>query len=167
MTLSPLNTQAYVVRHVLPVAAELLPAVMDMPPAWALLVAIGRQESRFLYRRQLPKGPARGFWQFEVAGVDGVLEHPRSRQSALDVLTTLGYPEDAGAVHLALEHNDVLAACFARLYLWTDPRALPLPTDPTQGWLLYLATWRPGKPKPETWSSHFAAGWAATGKSYT
>lgn len=28
------------------------------------------------------------------------------------------------------------------------------------GWTQYLATWRPGKPHPQTWTEHFTAAWA-------
>lgn len=151
----------YVSRHVLPTAAALLPPVMDSPEAWNLLLAIGRQESRFQFRRQQPNGPARGFFQFELGGVEGVLEHPSSHSSAVSVLKAMGYPlADAKVIQLALEHNDILAACFARLLLWTDLRSLPPSDNPTQGWLIYLATWRPGKPRPETWAANFNAAWA-------
>ena len=155
-------TALHVARAVLPAAYSLLPPQMASPQASALLLAIGLQESRFSARRQYGNGPARGFWQFELGGVEGVLEHPASRVSVAGVLSVLGY---AGAssreVHLALEHNDVLAAALARLLLWTDPRLLPQAADAVgDGWELYRRTWRPGKPKPETWSTHFASGWS-------
>jgi hypothetical protein len=165
-----MTTQDYVVRHVFPVAAALLPAPMSTPAAWAMLVAIGRQESAFLYRRQVAGrrgheavyGPARGFWQFEEGGgVAGVLEHPSTRTIALDVLNTLGYRQmTARAVHAALEHHDVLAAVFARLLLWTHAGALPLADDAERGWAAYVGTWRPGKPHHDVWGGHFAAAWA-------
>jgi hypothetical protein len=158
-----MSAAPYIARHILPAAAALLPSVMDSPEASALLMAIGRQESKFQARRQLPNGPARGFWQFELGGVEGVLEHPSSHASAVRVMEALGYPlASARDVHLAIEHNDVLAACFARLLLWTDPRALPSEDNPTQGWLIYLATWRPGRPHASTWAAHFDAAWTTT-----
>jgi hypothetical protein len=49
----------------------------------------------------------------------------------------------------SLEHDDVLAAAFARLLLWTD-RA-PMPTTDPEGWAAYIRTWRPGKPHPAMW----------------
>ena len=150
----------YLVRHVMPVASALLPSNMSNPKAWALLMAIGRQESRFKHRKQLPNGPARGWWQFETGGVRGVLGHGASEEPALDVLQSLGYVSNVAGLHLAVEHNDALAMCFARLLLWTDPRALPGLDDPDKGWAIYLNTWRPGKPHEKTWAECFAAGWA-------
>lgn len=50
----------------------------------------------------------------------------------------------ATAVHPALEVDDVLAAGFARLLLWTDPHRLPAVGDVEGAWQLYLRTWRPG-----------------------
>jgi hypothetical protein len=164
-----MTAQGYVASVVIPAATQLLPPLMDSRPGWAMLLAIGRQESGFKYRRQVAGradghttyGPARGWWQFELGGVEGVLEHPASRQAAAGVLDAIGY-QDAGArdVHLALEHNDVLACAFARLLLWTDPRALPLGDNPTQGWLIYLSTWRPGRPHAHTWAHHYENAWA-------
>ncbi len=121
-------------------ALALLPATMDTPAARVMLLAIGLQEGRFMHRRQIG-GPARGFWQFEKGtrasrgGVWGVFLHAASR----DHLATL------------CKYDDVLAAGVARLLLWTDPKALPPVGDADAGWALYLRTWRPGKPHPQTW----------------
>lgn len=157
-----MTTLRYVVEHVYPVAVALLPVEMWEREAFAMLTAIGLQESGFRARRQYGDGPARGFWQFEaMGGVAGVLEHPSTRQHAASLLDVLGYPErDPKRIHAAIEHHDVLACCFARLLLWTDPRALPAPEKPNDGWLQYLATWRPGKPHPQTWAACYARGWA-------
>ena len=154
-------TSEFVIRHVYPAAMSLLPEAMDSPAAWRMLTAIGLQESRFTHRTQV-RGPARGFWQFERAGgVAGVLEHVSTRRVAEGVCAVLGYPATAAAVYTAIEDNDVLAACFARLLLWTDPRALPQSAGQAiDGWTQYLATWRPGKPHPQTWTEHFTAAWA-------
>lgn len=155
-------TALYVARAVLPAAFSLLPPQMATPQAAAMLLAIGLQESGFNVRRQYAGGPARGWWQFELAGTVGALEHPASRVSAQGVLAVLGYaPASPKDVHAALEHNDILAAAIARLYLWTDSGLLPQsPADASDGWLQYQRTWRPGKPRPETWDAHFTAGWA-------
>jgi hypothetical protein len=72
----------------------------------------------------------------------------------------MGYSADPREIHLALEHNDVLAAVFARLNLWWSPKALPGAGDAARGWELYTSTWRPGKPHRTTWDEHFAAGWS-------
>lgn len=167
-----MTTQEYITRCVIPATARLLPLVMDATPAWAMLLAIGRQESGFRHRRQVAGrrngetvyGPARGWWQFEMGGTEGVLEHPSTRQVASDVLQTLGYGgADARTAHLALEHNDVLACAFARLLLWTDPRALPTDAHGApQAWLIYLATWRPGEPHVSSWNGHFDNAWATS-----
>lgn len=101
-----------------------------------------------------------GFWQFERdGGVAGVLEHPSSRIAAVQVLTVLGYPPEPAVIHKALEHHDVLAACWARLLLWTSPRGLPGATVSPEGWRLYVETWRPGKPHRETWDGFYLRAW--------
>lgn len=145
---------------------SLLPERMRSPEADALMLAIGLQESRFVHRVQLIgnhrhwweslKGPARGGWQFERhGGVRGVVQHPASRPHALHVLDVLRYPERVWLIHKAIAHNDLLAACFARLLLYTDPYPLPsLDAPPQESWAYYLRPWRPGKPKRETWD-HF------------
>lgn len=141
-------------------AYYLLPDDMATQQATTMLLAIGMQESQFKYRQQMNGGPAQGFWQFEISGVRGVMEHPATRGIAADILGFLVYPADAGQVHAALQDNDVLAATFARLYLWTDPR--PLPVSAQDGWSYYLDIWRPGDPHPETWN----AAWAAASHAY-
>lgn len=132
-------------------ALALLPAKMDTAAARVVLLAIGLQESRFIHRRQIG-GPARGFWQFEQSGgVRGVLKHLSSEALARQVCAARGVEPTAPAVYAQLENDDVLAAAFARLLLWTDPKALPAIGDAEAAWALYLRTWRPGKPHPQTW----------------
>ncbi len=138
-------------------ALALLPAKMDTPAARVMLLAIGLQESRFLYRRQLADGPARGLWQFERGGgVRGVLTHPASREHAYQICASRGVEPIAAAVHPALETDDVLAAAFARLLLWTDPGQLPAIGGTYAAWDLYKRTWRPGKPHRQTWDALYA-----------
>lgn len=139
-------------------AFHLLGAKFDSLPARAMLWAIGRQEGRMHYRRQIG-GPARGLWQFERGGgVAGVLSHPASKAHAERVCKARGVPADSHAVYAALEHDDVLATCFARLLLWTDPRALPAPlrANAHEAWKTYIRNWRPGKPHISTWSDFWA-----------
>ena len=132
-------------------ALALLPANRDTREARVMLLASGLQESRFLHRRQIG-GPARGFWQFEQGGgVRGVLMHPFSRDLAYSVCDEREVAATARDVYNTLEHDDVLAAAFARLLLWTDFQRLPSLGDAEGAWALYLRTWRPGKPHPETW----------------
>lgn len=153
-------TPELLIRVAIDPALALLPSSMDTLPARAMLVAIALQESKCCHRRQI-RGPARGFWQFEVAGVRGVLHHPASKPHFADVLAQLAYPvtADATVPYVALEHNDTLAAVCARLLLWTDPAPLPTQHDPETGWALYLRCWRPGKPHRETWDGHYAVAW--------
>lgn len=156
-------TPDFCLRAAIRPALSLLPAKMDSLPARAMLVAIGLQESKFQYRSQHPTGPARSYWQFEQGGgVVGVLGHPASATHAAAVLEFLSYPSTMrGPLHVwqAMQHNDILAAAFARLLLWTDPGSLPTRHAPEDGWAVYLRTWRPGKPHPETWDAYYALAW--------
>lgn len=150
----------YLYRHILPAAYGVLPTRMQSLAASAMLLAIALQESGAIHRKQV-NGPARGFWQFERAGVTGVRQHRASRVHLQFALSALCYHKDLPTVsaHTAIEHNDVLACVFARLLLWTDSQPLPDPDQADDGWHIYLRTWRPGKPHPETWPRHFAAAW--------
>lgn len=136
----------------MPAALAMLPAKMDSPEARALLVAIGLQESRFTHRRQQLNGPAHGFWQFESAGgVHGVLTHHATKPFIQPVLDALRYePSDC---YYAIRDNDILACVFARLLLFSHPA--PLPREAAAAWDYYLATWRPGKPRRDTWDGFF------------
>ena len=49
-----------------------------------------------------------------------------------------------------------VAAGFARLLLWTDPRPLPAIGDVKAAWQYYLRNWRPGKPHEKTWAPLYA-----------
>ena len=159
----------HVLRFTLPATRALLPApMMASPRAWAMLLAIGLQESKFLERQQvlengLPNGPARGFWQFERGGgVKGVMTHPRSREVASQVLLELRYRHLLGKfreTHYALRDNDVLACAFARLLLWTLPNTLPARDNAAAGWHQYLEAWRPGRPHPSTWAANYREAW--------
>ncbi|MCQ2040259.1 MULTISPECIES: hypothetical protein [Stutzerimonas stutzeri subgroup] len=150
MTLSEIRERA------IAPALALLPARMNSMVAEVQMLAIGLQESRFQHRRQIG-GPARGFWQFEQdGGVRGVLRHHSSREHALAVCRVRNVIATEGAVYAALEHDDVLAAAFARLLLWTDPKSLPSLGDEQGAWDLYLRTWRPGKPHRHTWDALYA-----------
>jgi len=146
--------------YTFPAAFALLPGVMDTPEARALLLAIGLQESGFRARRQRG-GPARGFWQFEAeGGTAGVLSHAVSKLHAQHVCAELLYAPTVAACFPALEHNDVLACGFARLLLWTLPERLAGRGAPDRAWAQYLAAWRPGQPRRETWDAAHARAWA-------
>lgn len=133
-------------------AYSLLPDEMNSKEASAMLLAIGLQESRFLYRRQI-KGPARGWWQFErTGGVAGVMTHPETKEYAKRVFGILSYPPRSDDVYYALADNSILSACLARLLLWTHSDPLPkLDADPDESWYYYLTLWRPGRPHRNTW----------------
>ena len=133
---------------------KLLPMKMDSHFARVNQAAIGQQESGYLVRRQYGNGPARGYWQFEEGGgVKGVMEHKSTAELARSVCHARGVPFVRRAVWEALETDDVLAAAFCRLLMWTDSGKLPV-SEP-EGWSMYIRTWRPGKPHidkgPASW----------------
>lgn len=143
------------------VALRELPSAMDTPAARMMLFAIAQQESEMTYRRQMPTGPARGLWQFEAGGgVRGVLTHKSSRFWARSALQARSISADTKTAWAALETDDVLAAIFARLLLFTDPRPLPAvyPSFGGAAWDYYIRNWRPGKPYRGRWNSSFALG---------
>jgi hypothetical protein len=133
---------------------------MASDPARRELLAIALQESgpglnaRYQSSPATTPGPARGFWQFEQGGgVAGVLTHPSSATHAKKLCSELAVQPANAAVWRALEGHDPLAVGFARLLLWTDPKALP--TTQQDGWDYYLRNWRPGKPHPEAWPANW------------
>ncbi|MFV3415340.1 hypothetical protein ACNFH8_24000 [Pseudomonas sp. NY15436] len=135
-------------RSIIEPALLLLPAKMESPQAVVMLLAIGLQESRFTYRRQMGNGPAKSFWQAEQGGgmVTGLLRYRVQdiRDLATGLCAVRGVVPAAPEVWNAIEHDDVLAAGLARLLLYTDPARLPALGDETGAWDLYLRTWRPG-----------------------
>lgn len=141
-------------------ALKLLPDVMDRPEARAMVIAICLQESRLKHRLQIG-GPARGYAQFERGGgVVGVLTHPSSKAFATVVCERLDIAPNQFDVYDAIAFNDVLAAAFARLLLWTSPLALPRRGENDRAWRAYLSVWRPGKPHPETWIECYEKAWS-------
>lgn len=138
-----------VLRAIIDPALAELPPKMRSETAARLLLAIAIQESDLTARFQANGGPARGLWQFERAGVKGVLHHLATRKLALAVAESHGLAPMVGTVWSTLASDDRLAAKFARLLLWTDPA--PLPTNRPDAWDCYLRTWRPGKPHRARW----------------
>jgi hypothetical protein len=145
-------------------ALGMLPAHMDTDAARVMLLATTLQEARAIHRYQkvagdpYAKGPARGLWQNERGGIFCVMTNPATREHAQAVCTALRVPFDQVLIHAALEFNDVLAAAFARLFLWADPKPLPgVNADHETTWQCYLRCWRPGKPHRETWDEYHAA----------
>lgn len=156
-----MTTIDYTFRYVIPAAFACLPDVMRSPQAAAMLLAIGLQESKFKHRVQV-NGPARGFYQFEIPGVAGVMRHAATKDHLLFALDTLCYKRTLTPVVLqkAIADNDVLACVFARLNLWWIPAPLPGSIEPDEGWTQYLNAWAPGKPHPATWNANFHAAWS-------
>lgn len=129
--------------------------VKNTQEALVELLAIGLQESRFIYRRQIG-GPARSFWQFEQGGgVNGVLNHQVTQVKARALCAAREVDATPVAVYNRLEHDDVLGAGFARLLLLSDPRPLPGLGKADDAWAYYLRNWRPGKPHPQTWPGFY------------
>ena len=141
-----------VVRLCIDPGLAMLPSRMDTPEARVLMLAICGQEADFHHRWQVidrarPEvmGPARGLWQFERdGGVRGVLTHERTKRMAIDVCRMRNVPATIDAVYNRLHEDDILAAAFARLLLWSNPAALPAIGDVEGAWQAYLREWRPG-----------------------
>lgn len=160
-----------------PVLSAIDSALAWLPPAMAtaeakvLLVAIHLQEDpeqvraqRVVVSGRVRKGPARGLWQFEQGGgVKGVLAHAASRFWAREACEWRGVAPTPATVWRALETDDVLAAIFARLLLFTDSRPLPAPGDDAAAWRYYVRNWRPGKPHAAKWGSNHARAREAVG----
>ena len=142
---------------------EYLPQRMDTVGARLMMLTIQKQEDPEERRYQLvkrteatalenivgpktAKGPARGLWQFEQGGgIKGVLQHNKTGNWIDDVCDRFGVTNSSVSCWKAIEENDVLAACFARLLLWSDPKlSLPGIMDAKGALALYLRTWRPG-----------------------
>lgn len=141
-------------------AFGLLPARMRSDEAEILLLSIGLQESGFKVRRQNGGGPAHGFWQFEKnGGARGVLEHPSTRRYAFEIARSRGVDPYPFSVWDAFTNDDILAAVFARLLLWSSPNPLPSVGHTMANWDYYLDAWRPGKPHVLRWKGNqFRAG---------
>ena len=136
-------------------AYALLPARLASDRATVELLAIGLQESKLIYRKQLGNGPARSLWQFERGGgVRGVLRRQATAGLAREVCAARGVEPAEMPVWLRMETDDVLGAAFSRLLLWSDPAPLPAVDDFAGGWAMYLRNWRPGKPHPKSWRGY-------------
>lgn len=145
-----ITSAGLVLRDAILPALHMLPAAMDSMKARVILLAIAGQEADFRHRYQIlntpgRKGPARGLWQFERGGgTAGVLRHASSASHARSFAQQRVGSTTPDAVWQALEYDDILAAIYARLLLWTDAAALPEVGDVEGAWQLYLRCWRPG-----------------------
>lgn len=140
-------------------ALALLPPSMGAPQAWHMIMAAGLQESGLCARCQMlaggARGPAHGLWQNEIGGVRAVMGNPATSAHAATLAKARGVSFDAKVIWSAMEHDDVLAASFARLLLWADPKKLPERDDQDAGWQLYLDAWQPGQPRPQDWPANW------------
>ncbi len=138
-------------------AFQLLPAKMDSRAARVILAAIGYQESGYQVRIQYGNGPARSYFQFEKGGIKGVMLHAASVRLAVSVCEARGVEFNSSAIWKAMETDDVLGAAFARLLMYTDPKALP--DNSADAWEMYAKRlWRPGRPHPDKWPASWAFG---------
>src|SRR5262245_25117760 len=142
------------VEKILDPGLEFLQALGGPAPSVAArqnLLTIALQESgpkleaRYQDSPSSVPGAANGWWQFESAGaVRGVMTHPASASLARQLCDACWVVWNEAAVWRAIEGNDLLAAGFARLLIWTDPYAIP--TSPGPAWTMYnTRLWRPGK----------------------
>lgn len=157
------------VRSALAEALAFLPQKMTSDKAIVQLYATGLQESRFIHRAQIG-GPARGYWQFELGsrasrgGVWGAYLHSASKGFLEDLCVYRGVLFTPEAIYQAIEHDDVLAAGLARLMYWTSSAPIPDLGRAQDAWSMYLRTWRPGKPHPQTWPECYATALAGIEK---
>jgi hypothetical protein len=151
-----------ILRSAINPALTLLPVKMDSDRARVMMLATGLQESELSKRYQTvhgdpyAKGPARGLWQNERGGVQCVMTNAATREHAIVLCAVRKCPFDVPQVHASLEYDDILAAGFARLFLWADPKPLPQLDDAAAGWATYLRCWNPGKPRPADWPKNHA-----------
>ena len=139
---------------------------MDSSAARRFMLAIALQESRLTHRRQVSgdgteSGPAASYFQFEKnGGCRGVLTHRATAPIMRQVCADFDVEPTALALWEAMRYQDIVAACAARLLIYTLPT--PLPTTAADGWAQYLDAWRPGKPHPATWSGNWLIADSAT-----
>jgi hypothetical protein len=165
----PLTLEQITQRGIDPALRE-LPCKLDSLPARVQLLAIGQQESGgFLHRRQTvwtiedgrrvlrDLGPAKSFWMGEVGGglVHNVRSHAATKEMAALLYAARHVKPTDIDIWNAIENDDVLAAGLARLLIYTEPRKLPALGDADEAWRQYVDTWRPGKPRPETWPGYY------------
>lgn len=133
--------------------------VPDAPGADAMSIAALYQESKGRTRDQGSDnvlGPAVGFWQFEKnGGVAEILEARQTKDIATALCASVGVTAQRDPVWrlFATAAGDDLAAAFARLLLWKDPRALPpvIPASGPAAYDYYMDNWRPGAKRPQDW----------------
>lgn len=145
---------------ILPALAELeTQGIKSSPLAARFLLAIALQESNLSARRQVvasgaEAGPATSFWQFEQGGAaTGVLTHHAVASKMKAICEAYNVLPTPAGLWEAIRYQDIVAACAARLLIYTLPGALPQTQD--EAWAQYLSAWRPGKPKPDKWATYW------------
>lgn len=146
---------------IIPALSELATGgIPDSPEARRFLLAISLQESNLSNRRQVgaggvESGPAVSWWQFEKGGgCRGVLTHRLAADHMRFICNAYNVGQTEGELWQAMQFHDIVAACAARLLIYTLPDRLP--DTAAEGWDQYLAVWRPGKPRPESWPANWA-----------
>lgn len=153
LPISPADALSHIIRP----ALRLLPSPLTSAPAMVLVLAIFLQESGLRARVQSGGGPARGLAQFERGGgVVGVLQHDATEAMARALCAVRGVPATSYSVYTSLAGDDLLAAGFARLLLYTDPAPLPALGAADAAWAYYERNWKPGKPRPADWPDNYA-----------
>lgn len=171
MSAVPALSLAEITERAINPALAILPRKMDSLEARVLLLTIGQQESGgFQHRQQLivvkrqgrtqlvPEGPAKSFWGAERGGgmVRGVRLHPATKLYAARLYAVRGVAPRDVAIWNAIKHDDILAAGLARLLIFSDPYKLPALGHTQLAWELYAQrTWRPGKPRRDTWDGYY------------
>lgn len=148
---------------------EIFDRKYSTPPARAQLLTTGLIESEFEARGQIvdvrrewwqQDGPAASYYQIERIGIRGVMEHHNGRKLLQRVCDKLGYPMDLEVLFEAIRYDIILATAIARLILWLHPEPLATADEPRKAYEQYLATWRPGKPKPfDVWATYYWLAW--------
>lgn len=141
--------------------------IKDSVDARRMLVAIALQESALEHRRQVvhagtETGPAVSFWQGEITGgMCLTLFHEKTGKIMRSMCSNYNVDPTPRGLWEAMRFHDIIAATAARLLLYTLPHKLP--TTPEDAWQQYLSAWRPGKPKPGSWSANWDAATLSVG----
>lgn len=151
---------------IIPAMAELTAfGIKDSPEARRFMLAISLQESGLAHRRQVSAGgkelgAAAGWWQFEMGGgCKGVLSHAKTAPVMLKLCDAFNVKAEPLALWEAIRYQDILAACAARLLIFT--LSGPLPQTADDGWAQYLRAWRPGAyPQGSSMSDRWLSNWA-------
>lgn len=141
--------------------------IPSSPQAARFLLAIALQESGLKHRRQVvtggaENGPAVSYWQGEITGgLIDMLNRPATSKHMKAVCEAYNVAPTPAALWEAIRYQDIVAACAARLLIYTLPTTLP--DDDLSGWTQYRKAWAPGKPKPDTWPANWALASATVG----